>query len=84
MQFRPGVVETDSPSAHPVAELVLTAVAEARPARSAAVARDLSDLAVVFLVGMFGLLATQNGLSEDRERLIECLIALTVKGVTTP
>lgn len=83
VQFRPGVVETDSPSAHPVAELVLTAVAEARPTRSAAVAQELSDLAVVFLVGMFGLLATQNGLSEDRERLIECLIALTVKGVTT-
>lgn len=83
VQFRPAVVEADSPAAHPVAELVLEAFGAARPTRSAAVARQVSDLAVIFLVGMFGLLATHNGPSDDRERLIDNLIALAVKGVST-
>lgn len=83
VQFRPGVVATDSPAAHPVAELVLRAVDVARPTRSAPVKQQLSDLAVIFLIGMFGLLATQDGGSEDRQRLIEQLINFTVKGVVS-
>ena len=84
VQFRPSIVATDSLDAHPVAELVLRAVVATRPTRSPGVAQRLSDLAIIFLVGMFGLLATQNGPSADRDRLIDRLIALTVKGVSKP
>lgn len=83
VQFRPEVVDTDSVSDHPVAELVLAAVTRsARRSRSEAVARKSADLAVIFLVGMFGLLSTSSQQSGDRVRLLDALVDLTVKGVS--
>ncbi len=82
VQFRLSALAADSPGAHPLAEFVLAAVAaSAKPARRPAAARDSTDLAVIFLVGLFGLLSTHSGRSEDRDRLIDMLITLTVKGV---
>lgn len=84
LQLGPTVPEADNIAGHPLAELVLRAVVTVRPTRSPTVAQGLSDLAIIFLVGMFGLLATQSGRSGDRNRMIDRLITLTVKGATTP
>jgi len=37
---------------------------------------------VLFLVGLFGLFATQKGPSKERDSLIDALVNITVKGVT--
>jgi TetR/AcrR family transcriptional regulator, repressor for uid operon len=77
VQFRSSMVESDSPSNHPVAEVVLAAVAG-----SSKVARRSADVAVIFLIGIFALLSTHSGRSEERDRLIDTLVALTVKGLS--
>jgi AcrR family transcriptional regulator len=83
VQFRSSVIVSDAVSHHPVAELVLAAVLRSeRPARSEDVDQASADLAVIFLVGMFGLLSTSTGPSKDRDRLIEALVSLTIKGVS--
>ena len=83
VQFRPGVVDSDRPSDHPVAELVMAAVVQAsKPPRRRRAAQDSADLAVIFLVAMFALLSTHNGRSDERDRLLDALITLTAKGVS--
>lgn len=83
VQFRPGVADSDTVANHPVAQFVLSAVARAsKPPRSAQVAQARADVALIFLVGMFGLLSTRSPLLQDRDRLIDALVTLTLKGVT--
>lgn len=83
-QFRPGVVQTDTVSDHPVAELVVAAVQQASAAAAGAPdPKRAADLAVIFLTGLFGVLSTHDGPSPERERLIDVLIDLTSKGVST-
>lgn len=77
-QFRPGVVQADTVSDHPVAELVVAAVEQA-----CADAQRAGHLAVIFLTGLFGVLSTHDGPSPERDRLIDVLIDLTLKGVLT-
>jgi len=85
VQFRPGVVSSDSVADHPVAELVVAAVAQASAAPAMADSgQGSADLAVIFLTGLFGVLSTHDGPSEQRDRLIDVLIALTLKGVSAP
>jgi hypothetical protein len=79
VQFRSGVVSSDTVANHPAAELVVAAVAQAFAPSGGG--QGSADLAVIFLTGLFGLLATHDGPSEDRDRLIDTLIALTLKGV---
>ena len=84
VQFRPEVASVDSVAEHPVAELVVAAVARASDAARSGGSSDAGDLAVIFLTALFGILATQYGPTDDRRRVIDALIELTVKGVTTP
>ncbi|HWC39316.1 MAG TPA: TetR/AcrR family transcriptional regulator [Acidimicrobiales bacterium] len=79
VQFRPSVADSDTVADHPVAELVLRAVAD-----SSKPMPESHDLAVIFLVAVFGLLSAHRGPSDDRDRLIDALINLTVKGVSRP
>lgn len=83
-QFRPGVVQADTVSDHPVAELVVAAVEQACvDAAGGADAERAGDLAVIFLTGLFGVLSTHDGPSPERDRLIDVLIDLTLKGALT-
>ncbi len=84
VQFRPGVIRTDSPGQHPLAQFVVDVFA--RPPGSAPLVKTQrrADHAVIFLVGLFGLLATQRGPSKERDHLIDALVNITVKGVVTP
>ncbi len=82
VQFRPSVVISDTVSDHPVAELVVDILSRPPASRHRSVrTQKRADLAVVFLVGLFGLLATQAGPGEERERLLDSLVTLTLKGV---
>lgn len=84
VQFRPSVVRTDTPSRHPLAQLVVDAFSRPPGSTRSAKPQQRGELAVIFLVGLFGLLATSSGPSEDRNALIDALVTLTVKGVGTP
>ena len=84
VQFRPDVASVDSVAEHPVAEMVVHAVAQASEQTTGRDDFDAGDLAVIFLTALFGLLATQSGPTEARSRVIDALIDLTVKGITTP
>ena len=82
VQFRPSVVISDTVSDHPVAELVVDLFSHPPQARRRSPRpQERADLAVVFLVGLFGLLATQAGPGRERERLLDSLVTLTLKGV---
>ncbi len=83
VQFRPDVVDADSPNDHPVAEVVLQAVEAAASSKrnQSRQVRRAGDAAVLFLIGIFGLLSTSNGPSAERDRLILSLISLTALGV---
>ncbi len=76
VQFRPDVARADTVSDHPVVELVIGAVEQA-----SADTQRAGDLAVIFLTALFGVLSTHDGPSPERDRLIDALIDLTLKGV---
>lgn len=80
VQFRPSVVISDTVSDHPVAELVVGLLSRPHKGHRRSRTQEAADLAVVFLVGLFGLLATQAGPSRERERLLDSLVTFTVKG----
>jgi len=83
VQFRPVVVDSESLFDHPVGELVVTAIARAQARKPKASLDTAVDLAVIFLVGMFGLLSTQQGPSAQRDRLIDKLVTVIAGGVST-
>lgn len=84
VQFRPNVVSSDTPANHPVARLVVDVLSQPPGAsRRPLNQQKRADLAVIFLVGMFGLLSTHDGPSKERDRLLDSLVTLTVKGVDT-
>lgn len=80
-QFQPHVVAADTPDDHPLSMLVFAAL---DAASSAGTDERLAsaDLAIIFMTGVIGLLATHNGPSKDRVRLMDSLINLTMQGVT--
>ena len=78
-QFQPHIVATDAPDDHPLSTLVFAALEAASSARPAPF--ESTDLAVIFMTGVFGLLATHNGPSKDRARLMDSLINLVMQGV---
>lgn len=83
VQFRRSVGDTDSVSNHPVGELALAALASSSATQSTGTtSQELADLAAIFLLGMFALLSTHSGPSEDRDRLIAALVRLAVNGVS--
>jgi TetR/AcrR family transcriptional regulator, repressor for uid operon len=84
VQFRPSVIGSDTLVDHPVAQFVVDVLS--RPPGSPGFQTDVperTDLAVIFLVGMFGLLSTRSGPSQERDRLLDSLVTLTVRGVGT-
>jgi len=63
---------------HPLVALLIEAFADRAPNI------DATNLARVFLTGVFGLVATDDGPPQERRRRIDLLVALTSKGATTP
>lgn len=73
-QFRPEFAQLLAVDDHPLGLMLVEEIAERSPTA------DPVDLAMVFLTGLFGLLATDEGSTADRRRRLDLLIHLTAGG----
>jgi AcrR family transcriptional regulator len=71
----------DELAEHPLADFVITAIAEARTAGRVARDGDAGELAVIFLTGLFALLATGVVASLDRNALLDRYVTTIVRGL---
>jgi len=76
-QFLPGVTQGQSTEDHPVG-LQLVEILAART-----IAADPVDVAMTFLTGLFGLLATDESPLPERRRRLDLLVRMAVQGATT-
>jgi AcrR family transcriptional regulator len=71
----------DELAEHPLADFVIAAIGEAQTARRVAPDADAGELAVIFLTGLFALLATGVVESPDRNALLDRYVATIVQGM---
>jgi AcrR family transcriptional regulator len=71
----------DELSEHPLAEFVIAAIAGAQDAGRVARDADAAELAVFFLTGLFGLLATDTSASKKRAALMDRYVKTIVLGM---
>lgn len=77
-QFRPDLAHAHDVGDHPVGLMLIDAIADRIPEI------DPVDLAMAFLTGLFGLLATDDAPTAARRRRIDLLVRLVSKGATAP
>ncbi|MEO6628566.1 MAG: TetR/AcrR family transcriptional regulator [Aquihabitans sp.] len=77
-QFRPDFARYQAVDNHPIGLMLIDAIADRSPEV------DAIDLAMTFLTGLFGLLATDNAPTADRKRRLDLLIQLISKEPKTP
>lgn len=70
-QFRPDFAQIQDVGDHPLGVMLVGAIAERSPEV------DPVDLAMTFLTGMFGLLATDDASTAHRRRRLDLLVRLT-------
>jgi AcrR family transcriptional regulator len=73
----------DELAEHPLADFVIAAIGEAQTAGSVARDADGGELAVIFLTGMFALLATSSVASAHRNALLDRYVTTIVQGMET-
>jgi hypothetical protein len=71
----------DELAQHPLAGFVIAAIAEARAARHVSRDADPGELGVIFLTGLFALLATDVGASRARAALLDRYVMTIVQGM---
>lgn len=71
----------DGTGEHPLAEFVIAAIAEAQAARRLSRDADPGDLGVIFLTGLFALLATGDTESRSRVELLDRYVKTIVDGM---
>jgi AcrR family transcriptional regulator len=71
----------DEVAQHPLADFVVAAIAEAQTAGRVAADADAGELAVIFLAGLFALLATGAVASADRTALLDRYVTTIVQGM---
>jgi AcrR family transcriptional regulator len=69
---------------HPVAEFVIAAIAAAQAAGRAARNADPGELGVIFMTGLFALLATATTASHPRAALLDRYVKTIVQGMEAP
>jgi AcrR family transcriptional regulator len=74
----------DEPGGHPLAQFVITAIANAQAAGRASREGDAGELGVIFLTGLFALLATATTASARRAALLDQYVKTIVKGMEAP
>jgi len=74
----------DGPTEHPLAQFVITAIANAQAAGRASRDGDAGELGVIFLTGLFALLATATTASAPRAALLDQYVKTIVKGMQAP
>ena len=72
----------DEPSEHPLAEFVIAAIAEAQAAQRVPRDADAGELGVIFMTGLFALLATGN--TASRARVLDRYVKTIVHGMEAP
>jgi AcrR family transcriptional regulator len=73
----------DETAEHPLAEFVIAAIGEAKAARRVSRDVDAGELGVIFMTGLFALLAT-SGASKSRAALLDRYVKTIVQGMETP
>ena len=68
---------------HPLAECLISAIADAQHAGRVTSGRDPGELAVFFLTGLFALLATDKSSSRTRAALMERYVTTMIEGMET-
>jgi AcrR family transcriptional regulator len=71
----------DEVAEHPLADFVIAAIGEAQAAGRVARDVDAGELAVIFLTGLFALLATGAVASPDRSALLDRYVTTIVQGM---
>ena len=71
-QFLPGVAQGEETTDHPVGVMLVEFLAASTPEV------DPVDFAMVFLTGLFGLLATDESPSQERRRRLDLLVRMAV------
>jgi AcrR family transcriptional regulator len=66
---------------HPLAEFVIAAIAQARAAGRVSRDADAGELGVIFLTGLFALLATGGSASRVRAALLDRYVTTVVRGM---
>ena len=74
----------DQPDEHPLAEFVITAIAEAQTTGRVSRDADAGELGVIFLTGLFALLATGEGTPHARAGLLNRYVKTIVQGMEGP
>ncbi|WP_445160451.1 TetR/AcrR family transcriptional regulator [Mycobacterium sp. Dal123C01] len=73
----------DETAEHPLAEFVIAAIGAAKAARRVSRDVDAGELGVIFMTGLFALLAT-SGASKSRAALLDRYVRTIVQGMETP
>ena len=74
----------DEPGEHPLAEFVIAAITEVQAARRVPRNADAGELGVIFMTGLFALLATATTTSQPRSALLDRYVKTIVQGMETP
>ena len=74
----------DEPGEHPLAEFVIAAITEAQAAQRVPRNADAGELGVIFMTGLFALLATATTTSQPRSALLDRYVKTIVQGMETP
>jgi AcrR family transcriptional regulator len=71
----------DELAEHPLAQFVIAAIADAQATRQVSGDADPGELGVIFLTGLFALLATNVGASRARAALLDRYVTTIVQGM---
>ena len=83
IHFSPVVSDDGRVGEHPLAIFIVGAMQKAQRAGRVATTVDAGDVAVIFLTGLFAILATRGGPSRARDALLDTYMATILGGVTT-
>ncbi|GBG38770.1 TetR/AcrR family transcriptional regulator [Mycobacterium montefiorense] len=83
LHFSPTRPIEDETAEHPLAEFVIAAIGEAQAAQGISRDADAGQLGVIFMTGLFALLAT-SGASKSRAALLDRYVKTIIKGMEAP
>ena len=83
IHFAPASADSGRLDDHPLAIFVVNAVREARRTGGVRTEVDAREVALIFLTGLYALLATRGGPSRERDALLDTYVATILDGVVT-
>jgi AcrR family transcriptional regulator len=83
LHFSPTRPAEDAMGEHPLAEFVIAKIAEAQAAGRVSTDADAGELGVIFMTGLFALLATAGAAARARTALLDRYVLTIVEGMET-